>query len=101
MLHLDLLLLFFDCILCFRVRTLDDSQCEVEKKECADKDHRHKEEEDEWCVSHLVHDHDFRPAFKGNALEHIEEGPKDVVEVGDIIVGIESHLATEEAFWAS
>ena len=36
----------------------------------------------------MVHDHNFGPTFERNALKHVEEGPENVVKVGDIIVRV-------------
>ncbi len=87
--------------LSLRVGGLNDSQCEIKKEESTDKDHGYKKEYDQRRVGLLVHDHDFGPAFKSDALEDIEQGPEDIVKVGHIIVGIERHLTTEVSFWAS
>ena len=87
------LFLFFDPGLGLWIWAIDDSQSQVQEEERSYKDQSDEEEKDEWCVCFLVHDHDVRPAFQGDALEDVEEWPEDVVEIGDIIVGIEGLFA--------
>lgn len=43
---------------------------------------------------------DVAPALQGDALKHDKQGPEDVIEVRDLVIGVHVHLATEEALWA-
>ena len=52
-------------------------------------------------VGLLVHHLDVTPTFKGDALKHDKQGPKDIVEVSDLVIGIDIHLAAEKTLWAN
>ena len=45
----------------------------------------------------MVHDHDLTPALQRDTLEDVEEGPEDVVEIRDVIIGIQGLFTTEIA----
>ena len=91
--------LFLDALR-LRVGTLDDSQGQIQQEIGTNEDQWHKEEEHPRSVGLLVHDHDLGPALERDALEHVEQGPEDVVKVGDVIVRVERALATKVALWA-
>lgn len=95
LLFLELCLCSLDLALRLGVGRVDDSQGQIQQEKGSDEDHGNEEEEHPWGVGLLVHDHDLGPALHSDALEDIEEGPGDVVEVSHVIVGVESVLAAE------
>ena len=78
----------FETCLSFRVRIIDDCQCQVEEEKGTDENESGEEEKDEGCVSFLVHNHDIRPTLECNALKYIKKRPEDVIKVRYIIVRV-------------
>lgn len=97
LLLLELLLFTLDALLSLLVLGLNDGQGQVEQEKGTDEYHRHEEEERPWSVGLLVHDHNLGPALHSDALENIQEGPENIVKVGDVKVWVQRLLATEIA----
>ena len=89
LLLLELELLRFIDGLSRRILCLNEGQDQIKKEECTNEHHGHEEEERPHGVGFLVHDHDLGPALHRDALEHVEQGPEDVIKVSDIVVRIE------------
>ena len=79
---------------------MDNGECQVEKEEGADEHHGDEEENGEGRIHFLVHNHDFGPAFERDALENVEEGPKNVVKIRHVEVGVQCLFATVITDWA-
>ena len=89
-------LLLLGLVLLLHEGVIDDRKHQVEQEERANEDQGHKIKEHGICVGLLVHHLDVTPTFQGDALKHDKQGPKDIVEVSDLVIGIDIHFATEE-----
>ena len=74
---------------------VDDGKSQIEEKEGSYEDHWDEEEESVISVCHLVHLLNITPSFERDALEDDQQCPKDIVEVGHLIVGIDVLFSAE------
>ena len=95
------LLLLLVLVVGLRELGVDDGEEQVQKEEGASEDHSDEDDEGNIVEGALHHALDVGPALQGDALEHVEQGVLDRVEVGHSIVGIVVLLAAEVPAWAA
>ena len=71
---------------------LDDSEGEINEEEAADEDESNEVDDHEngECLGH--HKHNVGPSLDGHALEDLQKGGQDIVEVGDSVIRVGDDL---------